>query len=563
MATTDKFCIEVNLLTGRYSATFHNDRQRPEWPPHPARLFSALVAAWADADDPDRSEREALEWLEALGHPMIAASHAVSRNVVAHFVPVNDVSIVSRIMQARKAERIHRLTDQLRQERVASGGEVTKRITQLEKEWDKEHDIEAQVSSVGKTNPSSAVEMLPERRPRQERFFPSVRPVEARVIYMWGSVPSDDIGEVLDQLLARVTRLGHTSSLVSCRVAPGPPAPTHVPVESGGESMRSVRRGQLAELRRQFASHRGSRPRSLPYTDVRYLTVVKTPQIKTEHRPNTVGDWIVFEFARDSCTFPATRGVELATTMRSAILHYTDEPIPEEISGHTPAGDPTAVPHVGFLPLPYVGFEHADGRLLGMAISVPQTLPVAARHTLYRAIGTWEDAVGSGLLRLTLGARGVVRMSRQRGPAAQISLRPAVWNRSSRRWVSATPIALPRHPGRLRGGTAAARAKAWSRAESAVAAACTHVGLPIPSALQVSLTPFVTGARAADGFPIFTQTARNGKPVRRQLVHASLTFKAAVPGPVMLGAGRFVGLGLMRPIRMAETTDAAEEGTDE
>ena len=563
MATTDKFCIEVNFLTGRYNATFHNDRRRPEWPPHPARLFSALVAAWADADDPDRSEREALEWLEALAHPMIAASDAVSRNVVAHFVPVNDVSIVSRILQARKAERIHRLTDQLRQERVASGGEVTKRIAQLEKEWDKEQEIEAQVSSVGRTNPSSAVEMLPGRRPRQERFFPCVRPVETRVTYMWGSVPSDDIGEVLDQLLARVTRLGHTSSLVSCRVAPDPPAPTHVPVESGGESLRSVRRGQLDELQRQFARHRGSRPRSLPYTDVRYRTVVETPRMNTEHKPNTAGDWIVFEFAHDSRAFPATRAVELATTMRSAILHYTDDPIPEEISGHTRTGDPTAVPHVAFLPLPYVGFEHADGRLLGMAISVPQALPVAARQALFRAIGTWEDAVGSGHLRLTLGSGGVVHMSRQRGPAALISLRPEVWNRSSRRWVSVTPIALPRHPGRLRGGTAAARAKAWPRAESAVVAACAHVGLPVPSALQVSLTPFVTGARAAGGFPLFAQTARNGKPVRRQLVHASLTFDAAAPGPMMLGAGRFVGLGLMRPIRMAENTDSSEESTDE
>ena len=94
MSTTEKFGIEVNFLTGRYVATFHNDRRQPEWPPHPARLFSALVATWADADEPDRSEREALEWLEAQGHPAIAASCAVPRKVVSHFVPVNDVSIV-------------------------------------------------------------------------------------------------------------------------------------------------------------------------------------------------------------------------------------------------------------------------------------------------------------------------------------------------------------------------------------------------------------------------------------------------------------------------------------
>ncbi len=397
---------------------------------------------------------------------------------------------------------------------------------------------------------------------KQERFYPSVTPDEARVTYIWERPFPDGVGEVLDRLLSRVTRLGHSSSLVSCRLERSPTAPTHILVESGGERLRSVRHGQLGELQRQFARHRESRPRALPYTDVRYRTVVKTLQSKTQHKPNTAGDWIVFEFAHHSRTLPATRAVELATTMRSAVLHYTQDPIPEEISGHTHAGDPTTVPHVAFLSLPYVGFERADGRLLGMAISVPDALSEAARRALFRAIGGWEEAVESGPLRLTLGSRGVVQMSQQRGPTGLTSLRPDIWNRSSRRWVSVTPIALPRHPGRLSGGTAVARAKAWSLAEAAVAAACTHVGLPAPSVVQVSLTPLITGARAADGFPYFTQTLQNGRPVRRQLVHASLTFEAAVSGPMMLGAGRFTGLGLMRPTRMEETINSGEESTD-
>src|SRR5690606_20928581 len=45
--------IDVEFLTGRYIATSYNDRSRAEWPPHPARLFSALVAAWAGDDEPD------------------------------------------------------------------------------------------------------------------------------------------------------------------------------------------------------------------------------------------------------------------------------------------------------------------------------------------------------------------------------------------------------------------------------------------------------------------------------------------------------------------------------
>ena len=59
--------IEVELLAGRYAATEHNDRSRAEWPPHPARFFSALVAALHDRDPADPAEREALLWLEQWG----------------------------------------------------------------------------------------------------------------------------------------------------------------------------------------------------------------------------------------------------------------------------------------------------------------------------------------------------------------------------------------------------------------------------------------------------------------------------------------------------------------
>ena len=551
MAPPDKFGIEVNFLTGRYVATFYNDRRQPEWPPHPARLFSALVAAWAeDGRDPD--ERAVLEWLETLAPPAIAASDAAPRKVVSHFVPVNDAAVVSRTFQERKAERLQVLTEQLHDELVSSGGEVTRKVARIEQKLAKERDVASQVSQTGTTHPDSAARMLPERRGKQERFFPSVTPAEARVTYLWDGVPPDGIGQTLDRLLARVTRLGHSSSLVSCRVTSEPPAPTRVPSDGVGEGLRGVRQGQLAELERQFARHHATRPRSLPYTDVWYRAATESLQMECPQEPNTAAEWLVFELAHDARFFPATRVVELAQAMRSAILHYAADPIPEALSGHGPAGTPTAAPHIAFLPLPYVGLPYADGRLLGIAVSVLKALHDEARRALYRAIGTWEHTSAPQPLRLTLGTRGVAHLSRLRGPSALVSLRPDVWSRPSRRWVSTTPIALPKHPGRLVRGTGPARAKAWALAEAAVAAACGHVGLPEPTAVHVSLNAFLTGARAATHFPAFSQKGRDGRSIRRQLVHASLTFEAPMAGPLMLGTGRFLGLGLMRPARMTE-----------
>ena len=558
MSPAGKFGIEVHFLTGRYVATSHNDRRQSEWPPHPARLFSALVATWADTDEPDWAEREALEWMEAQGPPMVAASDAAPRKVSSHFVPVNDTAIIDSRWYVKKAKTVHGLADQLRDELTSSEGEITKKVARLQDRLGKERDVKSQVGRAGRTNPSSAAQMLPEGRGKQERFFPSVTPDEARVTYLWDGQPPDDLSDALDGLLGRVTRLGHSSSLVSCQVTMEASEANFVPADAG-ESLRNVRRGQLAELERRYTRHGGALPRSLPYTDVRYRAAAGTSSPERRHEPDTAGDWIVFEFAHDSRTLPATRTVELATALRSAVFRYAKDPIPEEISGHKLDGTPTSVPHVAFLPLPYVGFEHADGRILGIAASVPKMLNDVSRLALFWAIGFWEEEASGEGLKLTLGPRGVVRMSRLHGPATMVSLRTGTWFRPSRRWVSATPVALPKHPGSLGRGTQTVRARAWRAAERAIEVACGHVGLPEPSAVEVSLTPFITDARAAPLFPPFVQGRQDGKPVRRQLVHAAVTFDDPVSGPLMLGAGRFLGLGLMRPVR----DDPAMDDTNE
>ena len=73
--------IEVELLARRYAATTHNDRGRAEWPPHPARFFSALVAALHDNETVDAYEREALLWLERQPPPSLDVDLDVTENV--------------------------------------------------------------------------------------------------------------------------------------------------------------------------------------------------------------------------------------------------------------------------------------------------------------------------------------------------------------------------------------------------------------------------------------------------------------------------------------------------
>ena len=539
--------IEVNLLTGRYVATAHHDRRRPEWPPDPARVFSALVATWADADEPDPLERRALEWLEAQSHPAVTASDAVPRKVVRYFVPVNDSSVVSPAAYAKQVEKYGRLRDELTEALFESDGEVTRRIRGIQTQIRKQLDISNLVSEAGNTNPKSAVELLPEGRGKQERSFPSVSPEIPRVTYVWTVDPPESIVSALDDLLARVTRLGHSSTLVSCRLTEDPPALTYVPGD-GLKVMRSVRRGQLAALERAHLHHQAIRPRTLPSVSVRYRVSSHDAASPQHSRPDTAGEWLVFEFVPGSRRFPSSRAVEVTATLRKAIFRYATDPLPEGLSGHLPDGSPSGKPHVAFLALPWVGHPHADGRLMGMAVAAPESLDGESRRALLRAVGSWERAASP--LRMTFGRQGVLELERPPGASALVTLRPQIWRRTSRYWVSATPVALPTHPGRLTGGSASARGAAWHRAEQAVVDSCRHVGLPDPADVVVSLDPFIIGALPAFRFPAFHQRGREGKPVARRLVHVSITFDQSVEGPLLLGSGRYVGLGLMRSLQI-------------
>ena len=544
--------IEVNFLTGRYVATAHHDRRLTEWPPDPARVFSALVAAWADADEPDPAERQALEWLETQPHPAVAASDAASRKTVSHFVPVNDSSVISPASYTKRVGKHEELREALTEALFESVGEINIKVKGIQTQIRRQLDVSNLVTEAGNTNPKSALELLPDGRGKQERWFPSVTPTAPRVTYVWREDPGPPLKSALDGLLARVTRLGHSSSLVSCRLTEDPPVPDYVPGD-GLTVMRSVRRGQLAALEHAHRQHQAIRPRTLPSVSVRYRATSNGAE-STEHlRADTAGEWLVFQFEPRSRRFPSSRTVEVTTTLRKAVFRYATDPLPEGLSGHHPDGTPSTSPHAAFLALPWVGHAHADGRLMGVAVGVSDGLDSESKRALLRAVGTWERAVSP--MSLTLGRQGVLEMDRLIGSSALVTLRLTVWRRPSRRWVSAIPVALPTHPGRLTGGTASARAAAWRRAEQAVVDSCRHVGLPEPADVVVSLDPFTTGALPAFRFPAFHQRGRGGEPVARRLVHASVTFDQPLAGPLMLGAGRYVGLGLMRPFEVEDDSD--------
>lgn len=476
--------ITVEFLTGRFVATSLKDRRTHEWPPYPARLFSAVVAAWAGLEDASGFDRAAIEWLERQPAPLVAASDATERNVCIHYVPVNDESV-----------------DHVRMP------------------W----------------------------------YYPSVTPAVPRVHYVWpDGEPSDEIAHALDRILAQVTRLGHSSSLVSCRInrqidADTLPIPVWAPDPQGDTVLRIPAAGLLHELEASFRQHQGCGPRRMPSGAQRYRRRGTTPPDDAAQVPDNAGEW--FAFAQSSGRrLPIRAAANMTAAVRASLISYAPEPVPELISGHKIDGASSHHPHLAVMAMPFVGREHADGHLLGFAVLLPNSSPLlSARDTVLDAIDQWERKDEGGGFRARLLLRGGEELwfKRIQDPVDTWSLRRNRWEGPARTWVSITPIALDRHPGNLGSDNAATAARAAQEAEESIQRACEHVRVRAPSYVAVTRSALVSGSRPARSFPAF----RGGGAAspQRLLVHARITFDTAVRGPLLLGAGRYLGLGLMAP----------------
>jgi CRISPR-associated protein Csb2 len=126
-------------------------------------------------------------------------------------------------------------------------------------------------------------------------------------------------------------------------------------------------------------------------------------------------------------------------------------------------------------------------------------------------------------------------------PAAErASLQFTRYARPARRWGTVLPAALDRHP----------KDRIGHELASIIFAACTNIGLPREAVdgLDVEIhkhAPVRGGPSAPEtrkALPM-DSTYRN-KPI----VHLVLTFREPVRGPMILGAGRFRGLGLCLPL---------------
>lgn len=528
------FSLRLEFLTGRYVASAFDGTGSVEWPPHPARVFSALFATHCETEG-GLEQREALRWLERQPAPRIACSAASERTLKISYVPVNDKA-VSDSGTAQRAWAV-----------IYDPAATDKQRMTAEAKLSKEYAKQAVVlSKLGKDSAKAAEHVLPATRTRQPRTFRSVAPEDPVVWMTWDVAPGAVVRRALDRIAAGLVRVGHSSSLVAARwTEHEPPRATWVPGERGRHIVRWVKKGQTDLLAALYAAAPYSERRRMPCEEVRY----DAPSHRVEiPESNFATDFYVLRRA-DGPRLPITAAEPLADAVRQALMsHCPEDPPPPLVGGHAPSGGPHHGDHVAIAALPFVGSRHATGDILGMALIPPAGLSRTELRPLHAAIAAWEHATNSPDDRprctLNLGGLGVWTLERAVERPAQYNLRASTWARRSRHWVSVTPVVLDRHPGSLHHGRASKRVKAVARANASIAAACERIGLPAPVEIELSTQPLLRGSEPP---PRFSRRAGH-EADRRPRVHVRLSFEQPVRGPILIGAGRFFGQGLFRPV---------------
>lgn len=401
------------------------------------------------------------------------------------------------------------------------------------------HTIRPAPASFVPPNDKMHATASPAWRFRQPRRFPAALPEDPTVRLVWDAADEAPV-EALDAIARDVAYVGHSASLTRCRFQHVEKAPEGVP------PARRVYRGRLAQLEAAFMAGRRPSPGD----------AVRVDRPPTPLSSNAFArDWLTLEIvegALDLRAAPLAAKTLLCTVM--AGYGRAGLAVPEWVSGHQADGSPSLRPHLAIAPLAFVGWDHADGALLGFALIPPagrmpfeddaefrKALFAIARDNPDHRI---ELGLNGGQLRLKLA----VTLDADRAsldPQRYLGLRPPRGPdrtpRPAHCWATATPMVLPRHM--KNGGS--------EETEELIKEACVHAGLLRPRRAVAHKHAAITGApsaRPSGGAPRWTGWGVPEKLASRPLTHAVLEFAERINGPVLIGAGRFCGLGLCLPL---------------
>jgi CRISPR-associated protein Csb2 len=378
--------------------------------------------------------------------------------------------------------------------------------------------------------------VMPGLRRRQPRRFPAFRPDDPVMTLIWrDATPDAGTLAALNALAADTAYVGHSASLTRCRFRDGETPAT------GAPPRRRVYPGRLAELESDYHALPLRRP---------------SPGVPVGERRAGVGRavtgvfsdrWLVLEHVAGE--MPDIRAAALvAKALRDAMMSGYREvglgaAIPAAVSGHSPDGKPSSEPHLAIAPMAFLGSAHASGAVFGFALIPPRREDLLADPDFQRAVRRIMRPADEDRRMIVLDGLGLAFAVG--GETERRSLDPARYVAAARVWASGSPIVLDRH---LKEEGNEAR---QLEIEGLVSRACANTGLPAPKRVVASKHSANEGAPSAypaGSEPRWMRWRVPESLASRQLTHAVVEFAEPVHGPVILGAGRFVGLGVCLPL---------------
>jgi CRISPR-associated protein Csb2 len=227
-------------------------------------------------------------------------------------------------------------------------------------------------------------------------------------------------------------------------------------------------------------------------------------------------------------------------------LPYRKAEIDRVLVGRRPDGqhDGPTSERVRIIPLPSIGHSHADRAIRRVLVEVPSSCPFRPEDIAWAFSGLELIDVETGEAHeIVLTPTDSVSMWRHYGVGE---------GTETCTWRTVTPVALPdavgrrridpaRKVGQAKGG--AERADEQRGAAGAVVQAMRHVAVRARvEAIRVQREPFEARGERVEEFAAGTRFPH------RRLWHVEVSFAEPVFGPLVVGDGRFLGLGVMAPI---------------
>lgn len=373
--------VSVELLLGTFrgdgAGTANTGRlTRGEWPPAPARLFAALVAADGTRERCRVSDGTELEWFERLPPPVIHA----------HSQPWHQV------LQPRYVVR-HKGTasKSTHQEYVGRDGALTR---------------------------------------------PGVRvtPRHSHVVYSWDESPPEATLDALRRRAARIGYFGAADSPVRVQVMTRLPAAAlsedpFTPDPRGTLMVNMFAPGDVRLLDRMYDAwcEHGADIGRAQFPALRHEARYRSPGSAVIGEPSAVVAWL-----RLGTAVSGRRIMAVTAVFKNAVLSRH-----QQIHGEPPAalhGHGFSAPGyeiARYLALPDVGFERSRGRIHGLALWMPPGSDPIVRQRARDAAFAVRRLTGYGI---------DVSVAPREDELRPVAAHPERWSRSARRWATAFPV---------------------------------------------------------------------------------------------------------------------------